>query len=45
MSPELESAGKARSRVEELRRQIRHHDYLYYVRDAPEIEDADYDRL
>ena len=31
--------------AEELRRQIQHHDYLYYVLDAPEIADAAYDRL
>ncbi len=39
------SPGKATERIEELRKAIRHHDFLYYVRDAPEIEDADYDRL
>jgi DNA ligase (NAD+) len=33
------------SRIDELRSQIRHHDYLYYVRDAPEISDEQYDRL
>ncbi|MGE0081037.1 MAG: NAD-dependent DNA ligase LigA [Thiohalomonadaceae bacterium] len=32
-------------RIEELRGQIRHHNYLYYVLDAPEIPDAEYDRL
>jgi len=32
-------------RIEELRRQIQHHDYLYYVQDAPEISDREYDRL
>ncbi|MEW6547043.1 MAG: NAD-dependent DNA ligase LigA [Bacillota bacterium] len=36
---------EARARVEELRRQIRHHDHLYYVLDAPEISDAEYDEL
>lgn len=35
----------ARSRAEELRRQIDHHDYRYYVLDEPEIPDAEYDRL
>lgn len=37
-------AGQAR-RAAELRRQIDHHNYLYYVLDAPEIPDAEYDRL
>ncbi len=32
-------------RVEELRRQIRRHDYLYYVRDKPGVSDEKYDRL
>ncbi|MBN1461168.1 MAG: NAD-dependent DNA ligase LigA [Armatimonadetes bacterium] len=34
-----------RTRIEELRREIRHHNYRYYVLDAPEVSDADYDRL
>ncbi|MDE3154607.1 MAG: NAD-dependent DNA ligase LigA [Acidobacteriota bacterium] len=34
-----------RARVEALRREIRHHDYLYYVLDRPKIPDAKYDRL
>ena len=32
-------------RVEELRSEISHHNYLYYVLDSPEISDADYDAL
>ncbi|MEE9182100.1 MAG: NAD-dependent DNA ligase LigA, partial [candidate division NC10 bacterium] len=36
---------KGRAKVEELRRVIRHHDYLYYVLARPEISDAEYDRL
>ena len=33
------------ARVESLREQIRHHNYLYHVLDDPEIPDAEYDRL
>jgi DNA ligase (NAD+) len=35
----------ARLRAEELRAQIRYHDYRYYVLDSPEITDAEYDEL
>jgi DNA ligase (NAD+) len=35
----------ARRRAAELRRQLDHHGYLYYVKDAPEISDFEYDRL
>lgn len=31
--------------AEKLRREIRHNEYLYYVLDAPEITDAEYDRV
>ena len=31
--------------AERLRKEIRHNEYLYYVLDAPEITDAEYDRL
>ncbi len=33
------------ARIEKLRREIRRHDYLYYVLDRPKIADAAYDRL
>lgn len=36
---------KVKARVEELRRLIRRHDYLYYILARPEISDAEYDRL
>ncbi len=39
-------AGKtAEERVRELRSQIEHHNYRYYVLDDPEVSDAEYDRL
>lgn len=31
--------------AEKLRSEIRHNEYLYYVLDAPEITDAEYDRM
>lgn len=32
-------------RAEELRKQLEHHEYRYYVLDEPEISDAEYDKL
>ena len=32
-------------RIDDLRAQIRRHDHLYHVKDAPEIPDAEFDRL
>jgi DNA ligase (NAD+) len=43
-SPPL-AAGDPAVQAEALRSLIRHHNYLYYVLDAPEIPDAEYDRL
>ncbi|WP_434524279.1 NAD-dependent DNA ligase LigA [Photorhabdus asymbiotica] len=31
--------------IEYLRKTLRHHEYLYHVMDAPEVSDAEYDRL
>src|SRR5215472_18800487 len=31
--------------IEDLREEIRRHEHLYYVLDAPEISDADFDRM
>jgi DNA ligase (NAD+) len=38
-------ARDAAKRIRELREQIGHHNYRYYVLDDPEISDAGYDRL
>jgi len=39
------SAGSPARRAAELRAQLHRHAHLYYVLDAPEIPDAEYDRL
>jgi DNA ligase (NAD+) len=36
---------EALAELERLRTEIEHHNDLYYVHDAPEIQDAEYDRL
>lgn len=36
---------EAKSQIEKLRKEIIHHDYLYYVLAQPEIEDYQYDQL
>jgi DNA ligase (NAD+) len=32
-------------KIEELREKLRHHEYLYYVLDTPEISDAEFDAM
>lgn len=34
-----------RKRIDSLREQIRHHNYLYHALDQPDVPDAEYDRL
>ena len=36
---------KTVDRIQGLREQINHHNYLYYVLDNPEVSDAEYDRI
>ncbi|MBN1557324.1 MAG: NAD-dependent DNA ligase LigA [Lentisphaerae bacterium] len=36
---------KAKQRIRKLRKQIHRHDYLYYVRNDPELSDSEYDTL
>jgi DNA ligase (NAD+) len=48
--PELREADQlthdaAKNFIDKLRREIRRHDYLYYVKDRPEMSDEEYDRL
>jgi DNA ligase (NAD+) len=38
-------SNEIKQRVAQLREEINHHNYLYYVQDAPEIPDSEYDRL
>src|SRR5215510_10636551 len=33
------------ARIADLRQKIEYHNYLYYTKDAPEISDAEYDRM
>ncbi|MEX2124234.1 MAG: NAD-dependent DNA ligase LigA [Woeseia sp.] len=40
----MNASAAIRKKVESLRRQIHHHNYLYHALDAPEIPDAEYDR-
>ena len=42
---DLQPADDALSRIQALRKEIEHHTYLYYVKDAPEISDGAFDSL
>jgi DNA ligase (NAD+) len=44
-APAGPASGLAAERVHELHRLLHHHAHRYYVLDAPEIPDAEYDRL
>jgi DNA ligase (NAD+) len=39
------SSSAIQKKIEALREKIRHHEYLYYVLDGPELSDADFDKL
>jgi DNA ligase (NAD+) len=41
----MAKSGIAAKEIERLREKIRHHEYLYYVNDDPEISDAGFDKL
>src|SRR5450432_311349 len=43
--PAADELASARARVDELRAQLEHHSYRYYVLDAPEITDGAFDVL
>ena len=36
---------EVKKKIEQLRTEINHHNYRYYVQDSPEISDAEYDEL
>lgn len=40
-----DESGNPARRIEQLRREIEHHSYLYYAKDAPEISDGAFDSL
>jgi DNA ligase (NAD+) len=45
MGEPIDPHSSAARRAEELRAELRRHEHLYYVMDAPEISDAEYDAL
>jgi DNA ligase (NAD+) len=42
---QINSPDNFKDEIDLLRREIRHHDYMYYVLDTPEISDREYDDL
>src|SRR3712207_5846819 len=44
-NPRVAESVDVRGRIEELHEQIRYHNRRYYVEDAPEVSDAEYDAL
>jgi len=41
----MDDLTQVKQRIEQLRAEINHHNYRYYVLDSPEISDAEYDEL
>ena len=41
----MKDLASVKERIEQLRSEINHHNYRYYVLDSPEISDAEYDEL
>lgn len=41
----MSSDNEGQAQLQQLREQINHHNYLYYVLDTPELPDSEYDRL
>ncbi len=44
-NPMAKNSAETKRTIEKLREEINHHNYQYYVLDAPEISDAEYDNL
>jgi DNA ligase (NAD+) len=44
-STKTSHSGGSAKEIERLREEIRHHEYLYFIEDNPEISDAAFDRL
>jgi DNA ligase (NAD+) len=44
MTPDFD-IDRVAARIAELRQKLEYHNYLYYVKDSPEISDAEYDRM